>query len=175
MSAPGGKARRKGRSGDLALLVGLGFMLSACASSGPQFGEQQRSGYHRGQPSYKVGSAYQINGKWYYPKVNYGYDETGLASWYGEAHRGRLMANGRKFNPDKMTAASWFYPLGTRVRVTVSSPNFEPRSVTVTVTDRGPAKRLVEKGRVIDLGRAAFQKIAHPDLGLVSVVVEPVQ
>ena len=85
------------------------------------------------------------------------------------------MANGRKFNPDKMTAASWFYPLGTRVRVTVSSPNFGPRSVTVTVTDRGPAKRLVEKGRVIDLGRAAFQKIAHPDLGLVSVVVEPVQ
>ena len=44
--------------------------------------------------------------------------ETGLASWYGEAHRGRLMANGRKFDPDKLTAASWFYPLGTRVRVT---------------------------------------------------------
>ena len=43
---------------------------------------------------------------------------TGYASWYGEDHRGRLMANGKKFNPDKLTAASWFYPLGTRVRVT---------------------------------------------------------
>ncbi len=98
----------------------------------------------------------------------------GLASWYGEAERGRLMANGHKFNPDRMTAASWFYPLGTKVRVTVSSPNFESRSVLVTVTDRGPARRLVEQGRVIDLGRAAFRKIAPPDLGLVKVVVEPV-
>ncbi|HWC61505.1 MAG TPA: septal ring lytic transglycosylase RlpA family protein [Verrucomicrobiae bacterium] len=98
----------------------------------------------------------------------------GLASWYGEADRGKLMANGKKFNPDKLTAASWFYPLGTRVRVTIHSPDFEPRSVLVTITDRGPAKRLVQQGRVIDLGRAAFQKIAHPDLGLVEVVVEPV-
>lgn len=85
------------------------------------------------------------------------------------------MANGQKFDPDKLTAASWFYPLGTRVRVTVSSPHFESRSVMVTVTDRGPAKRLVQQGRVIDLGQAAFRKIAQPDLGLVEVVVEPVQ
>jgi rare lipoprotein A len=101
--------------------------------------------------------------------------QKGIASWYGEANRGRVMANGRKFDPDKLTAASWFYPLGTRVRVTVSSPEFEPRSVLVTITDRGPAKRLVQQGRVIDLGRAAFQKLAHPDLGLVEVVVQPIQ
>jgi rare lipoprotein A len=100
---------------------------------------------------------------------------TGLASWYGEAHRGKLMANGQPFDPDKLTAASWFYPLGTRVRVTIHSPEFETRSVLVTITDRGPAKRLVQQGRVIDLGRAAFQKIAAPDLGLVEVIVEPVR
>jgi rare lipoprotein A len=85
------------------------------------------------------------------------------------------MANGQKFDPDKLTAASWFYPLGTRVRVTINSPDFEPRSVLVTITDRGPAKRLVKQGRVIDLGHAAFQKLAHPDCGLVQVVVEPVE
>jgi rare lipoprotein A len=101
--------------------------------------------------------------------------QRGFASWYGEEHRGQLMANGQKFDPDKLTAASWFYPLGTRVRVTINSPNFEPRSVLVTITDRGPAKRLVQQGRVIDLGRAAFLRLAHPDLGLVEVVVEPVQ
>jgi rare lipoprotein A len=101
--------------------------------------------------------------------------QKGLASWYGEHNRGRAMANGRKFDPDKLTAASWFYPLGTRVRVTVSSPDFEARSVMVTITDRGPARRLVQQGRVIDLGRAAFQKLAEPDLGLVEVVVQPVQ
>jgi rare lipoprotein A len=101
--------------------------------------------------------------------------QKGLASWYGEELRGKLMANGKRFDPDKLTAASWFYPLGTRVRVTIHSPEFEARSVLVTITDRGPAKRLVGRGRVIDLGRAAFEKIATPDLGLVEVIVEPVQ
>jgi rare lipoprotein A len=101
--------------------------------------------------------------------------QKGFASWYGEELRGKLMANGRRFDPDKLTAASWFYPLGTRVRVTVRSPEFETRSVLVTITDRGPAKRLVDRGRVIDLGFAAFRRIAEPDLGLVEVVVEPVQ
>ncbi|HWD92006.1 MAG TPA: septal ring lytic transglycosylase RlpA family protein [Verrucomicrobiae bacterium] len=101
--------------------------------------------------------------------------QQGFASWYGEEHRGKLMANGRPFDPDRFTAASWFYPLGTRVRVTVNAPHFEPRSVLVTITDRGPAKRLVQQGRVIDLGHAAFQKLAQSDLGLVEVVVEPVQ
>jgi rare lipoprotein A len=100
--------------------------------------------------------------------------QAGLASWYGEEHRGRLMANGRRFDPDNLTAASWFYPLGTRVRVTVKYPNFEPRTVLVTITDRGPAKRLVQQGRVIDLAHAAFEKIAEPDNGLVEVVVQPV-
>src|SRR5439155_555004 len=117
MSAPGGKARRKGRSGNLALMVGLGFVLSACASSGPQFGEHQRAGYHRGQPSYKVGSAYQINGKWYYPKVDYGYDETGLASWYGEAFDGKATANGEVFNLNDLSAAHKILPLPTVVEV----------------------------------------------------------
>lgn len=100
--------------------------------------------------------------------------QNGFASWYGEELRGKLMANGERFDPNKLTAASWFYPLGTRVRVTVRSPYFETRSVLVTITDRGPAKNLVRQGRVIDLGRAAFQKLAHPDLGLVEVTVRPV-
>ena len=100
--------------------------------------------------------------------------QKGFASWYGEAHRGKLMANGKRFDPDKLTAASWFYPLGTRVRVTIRSPDFDRRSVLVTITDRGPAKRLVQDGRVIDLGLAAFQRIAAPELGLVEVMVERV-
>src|SRR5262249_9695191 len=69
----------------------------------------------------------------------------GVASWYGEEHRGRLMANGKKFNPDKLTAASWFYPLGTKVRVTLKSEK-GTRTVLVTITDRGPAKELVRDG-----------------------------
>ena len=98
---------------------------------------------------------------------------TGTASWYGEEHRGNLMANGHKFDPDKITAASWFYPLGTRVRVTVNSPSFEKRSVLVTVTDRGPRKHLVRDSRIVDLAHAAFAELASPDLGLIAVSVEP--
>lgn len=95
----------------------------------------------------------------------------GTASWYGEEHRGKRMANGKRFNPDKLTAASWFYPLGTRVKVTLGTPAGPPRSVVVTITDRGPAKELVREGRIIDLARAAFREIAHPSQGLTSVSV----
>jgi hypothetical protein len=31
------------------------------------------------------------------------------------------MANGRPFNPDKLAAASWFYPSGNRATVTARS------------------------------------------------------
>ena len=95
-----------------------------------------------------------------------------VASWYGEAHRGKLMANGKKFDPDRLTAASWFYSLGTKLRVT--SGNDRQRSVVVTITDRGPAWQLVRDGRVIDLSHAAFRHLAAPNAGLVEVQLEPV-
>src|SRR5215467_8006585 len=100
---------------------------------------------------------------------------TGVASWYGEEHRGRLMANGKRFNPDKLTAASWFYPLGTKVRVTVNDASQRQRSVLVKITDRGPAKDLVREGRVIDLALGAFRQLAHPSIGLIEVTVEPLK
>jgi rare lipoprotein A len=89
-----------------------------------------------------------------------------LASWYGERHRGLLMANGQRFDPDKCTAASWFYDIGTKVVVT-----HEDKSVIVEITDRGPAKSLLKKGRIIDLSRAAFAKLADLDLGIIDVTV----
>ena len=97
---------------------------------------------------------------------------TGFASWYGEEHRGKLMANGEPFDPDRLTAASWFYPLGTKVRVTLTSASGTMRSVTVTISDRGPERRLVLGGRVIDLARAAFERLARLQAGLVRVTVQ---
>src|ERR1700687_6319211 len=41
----------------------------------------------------------------------------GTASWYGERHQGRKMANGQRFDRHKLTAASWYFPLGTTIRV----------------------------------------------------------
>lgn len=90
-----------------------------------------------------------------------------MASWYGERHRGLLMANGKKFNPDRLTAASWFFDLGAKVVVKRGH-----RSVVVVITDRGPARRFVKERRTIDLSRAAFAKLAHPDLGLIDVTIK---
>lgn len=87
--------------------------------------------------------------------------ECGVASYYGEAHHGKPMANGKPFNMNAMTAASWNYPLGTKVRVTNAATG---EAVTVTITDRGPAKRL---NRVIDLSKSAFAKLAPLDQGLI--------
>jgi len=95
----------------------------------------------------------------------------GWASWYGEEHRGKLMANGKRFNPDKLTAASWFYPLGTKVRVTLEAGSRGTRSVLVTITDRGPATDLVHQGRIIDLAYGAFKRLGEPAQGLVPVKV----
>jgi rare lipoprotein A len=165
MSAQGGTARRHGRSADLALLVALGFVLSACASSGPELGEHhQGAGYHRGQPSYKVGAAYQINGKWYRPRVDYGYDETGLASWYGEAFDGKATANGEIFNLNELSAAHKTLPLPSIVEV---SNMRNGRTLRLRVNDRGP----YVDSRIIDVSRRAAQLLGFEMAGTTPVRV----
>ena len=54
---------------------------------------------------YKVGSPYQIKNVWYYPKIDYEYDETGIASWYGPNFHQKLTANGEIFDQNAITAA----------------------------------------------------------------------
>lgn len=94
----------------------------------------------------------------------------GIASFYGGGENlNRLTASGEVFDPEALTAASWHYPFGQRLRVT----NLESgESVIVRVTDRGPHKRL---GRLIDLSRGSFRKICPLEKGLVGVKVEEVE
>ena len=82
------------------------------------------------------------------------------ASWYGERYNGRKTASGQVFDAAKHTAASWDYPLGTKLRIWNG-----PRFVVVTVNDRGPAKRLLAT-RQLDLSLAAFSRLADPAAGL---------
>ena len=86
------------------------------------------------------------------------------ATWYGEAERGKLMANGRPFNPDALTCASWDYPLGSRLRIV-----YREKSVVVEVTDRGGARAFMQFGKVIDLTHAAFAKLEKPSVGTVRI------
>ena len=92
----------------------------------------------------------------------------GIASWYGLQHQGRKMANGKRFDRRKLTAASWYVPLGTVLRVV----NLENgTSVTVTVTDRGPNLRL---HRILDLSEAAARQLGYVEKGLTPVFVSPI-
>lgn len=99
---------------------------------------------------YKVGNPYQIKGVWYYPAVDYQYDETGIASWYGPGFNGKDTANGETYDQYALTAAHRTLPMPSRVRVT----NLENgRSLVLTVNDRGPFAH----GRIIDLSKRAAQ------------------
>ena len=89
----------------------------------------------------------------------------GQASFYANKFHGRLTANGEIFNQDKLTAACNVLPLGTWIRVTNLRNG---RSVVVKVNDR-----LHEKmKRVVDLSRAAAEKLGFIKSGLTRVKVE---
>ena len=98
-------------------------------------------------------------------KMKAGY--LGLASWYGGNHQGRKMANGQRFDCHKFTAASWYFPLGTTIRVVNTNSG---ESVVVTITDRGPNLRL---HRILDLSEAAATHLDYIHDGLTSVFVYP--
>ena len=78
------------------------------------------------------------------------------------------MANGKRFDRQKLTAASWYFPLGTSIRV-VNLKNGE--SVVVTITDRGPNLRL---HRIVDLSEAAARRLNYVGQGLTPVFLYPV-
>lgn len=93
--------------------------------------------------------------------------EIGLASFYADKFDGKTTASGEIFKQDKMTAAHRTLPFGTVVKVTNLDNNL---SVEVTINDRGP---FVEK-RIIDLSKAAAEKLKYVSNGTASVKVEVV-
>lgn len=95
----------------------------------------------------------------------------GKASWYSQRSPGirRRTANNEIFNDQAMTCAMWNVPFGQRIKVTNKDNG---KSVIVRVNDRGPHKRYVRKGRIIDLSRGAFRKIASLKKGLVYIELE---
>lgn len=81
-----------------------------------------------------------------------GYDESGLASWYGEELAGNRTASGERFDPTGFTAAHRTLPLGSMVEVTNLATG---RAVLVRINDRGPGRR----DRLIDLSSGAAQRL----------------
>ena len=90
--------------------------------------------------------------------------ERGKASFYADKYHGRTTASGERFSQQAATAAHLKLPFGTRVNVTNIANN---KSVVVKINDRGPYIR----GRIIDLSKAMFEKIADPKVGVIDVTV----
>jgi rare lipoprotein A len=132
--------------------------------------KQLGRGEEKAQGVYKVGDPYQINGVWYYPAEDYGYSETGIASFYGGEGQGvnfhgRNTANGEVYDMNALTAAHQTLPMPSLVRVT----NLENgRSVVLRVNDRGPFVR----GRIIDVSRRSAQLLGFENQGTARVRVD---
>src|SRR5690242_6359919 len=148
----------------LVTMVAIGLSLAACAGSSGRHGGSETSGYGRSRGYYRVGAPYQVNGAWYYPRVDYNYDQTGLASWYGEAFNGRPTANGEIFDLNQVSAAHKTLQLPSVVEVTNLQNN---RALKVRVNDRGP----FAGDRVIDLSRRAAQLLGFERTGTAPVRV----
>ena len=151
------------------LVLGL-MMLSSCAPT------RYPPGYHAGNapPSrhlgeggkVKRGNPYQVAGQWYEPlATGEGYDEVGIASWYGRKFHGKKTANGETYDMYAMTAAHTVLPMPSIVKVT----NLENgKSVKVRINDRGP----FVKGRLIDLSYAAAKALGYVKQGTARVRVQ---
>ena len=109
--------------------------------------------------------SYVALGKRYYVlKSAKGYDQRGIASWYGRKFHGRLTSSHEPYNMLGMTAASPVLPLPTYVRVT----NLQnKRSIIVKVNDRGP----FAPNRILDLSYAAAKKLDYIKTGTALVQV----
>lgn len=94
--------------------------------------------------------------------------EYGEASYYHDKFHGRQTASGETFDQRKMTAAHKTQPFGTKMLVKLIETN---QSVIVRINDRGPFIR----GRIIDLSRAAADKLGIISDGTAEVYIEVIQ
>ena len=99
----------------------------------------------------------------------------GFASWYSvescrrEGTSGVLTASGEMFFNECDTCAMRGRDFGRYYKVTNVSNG---KLVVVRHNDFGPSKRLREAGRIVDLSKGAFARIADLDEGVIEVEIE---
>jgi rare lipoprotein A (peptidoglycan hydrolase) len=99
------------------------------------------------------------------PATCFGQVEEGKASYYADKFKGRHTSNGERYHPDSLTCAHRTFPFGTLLRISSAQRG---TSVIVRVNDRGP----FGKGRVVDLSRAAAEKLGIVLAGVADVTVQ---
>lgn len=108
---------------------------------------------------------YTIAGKTYYPIPSaYGFEEAGIASWYGPQFHGKKTSCGEEYDMHGLTAAHKILPMHTRVLV----KNLDnKREIVLRINDRGP----FVKDRVIDLSLGAAKALGVAGPGTARVLV----
>ena len=91
-----------------------------------------------------------------------GWNQVGVASWYGHPYHGRKTSNGETYNMNEMTAAHKRLPFDTWLSVKNLANG---RGTQVRINDRGP---FVGR-RIIDLSRAAAANIGMIGTGTARV------
>ncbi|MFO8152313.1 septal ring lytic transglycosylase RlpA family protein [Thioalkalivibrio sp.] len=120
----------------------------------------------RAEPRSRYGNPpeYEVFGRRYRTlDSSAGFEERGLASWYGTKFHGRRTSSGEPYDMFAMTAAHRQLPLPSFVEVTNLDND---RRVIVRVNDRGP----FVGGRIIDLSYTAAHR-----LGIIEEGVAPVR
>jgi len=158
-------------------LIIITFILSACSTGRYQYSNDStpsrlpnqvelKNAIPRAEAHSRGGNKnYQVRG------INYnvlstahGFEQTGIASWYGKKFHGHLTSNGEIYDMYAMTAANKNLPLPSYVKVTNLTNN---KSVIVRVNDRGP----FHQNRIIDLSYSAAYKLDMLKTGTAKVTI----
>lgn len=113
-------------------------------------------------------STYRVDGHTYYVlSTAKGYDEKGIASWYGMKFYKHKTSNGEIYSVYGMSAASRNLPIPCYVKVTNLNNGYW---VVVKVNDRGP----FDRSRILDLSYAAAKKLDMLGRGTAYVRVQAI-
>jgi len=146
------------------ILICLLASLTACSSIGSKQDSAPKKAPNvssvpnavpRDEPRSKYGNPahYEVFGKRYYTlKTSRGYQEKGIASWYGTKFHGKRTSSGEPYDMYAMTAAHKTLPLPTYVEVTNLNNG---KKIIVKVNDRGP----FHGNRLIDLSYSAATQL----------------
>lgn len=97
-----------------------------------------------------------------------GFEEVGMASWYGKEYAGSSTASGEPFDPKAMTAAHRTLPFGTKVQITNLS---NQKTVIVVINDRGP----FNDDLMMDLSEKAAEELGFKKQRMTKVGLKKIQ
>ncbi|PLX98790.1 MAG: septal ring lytic transglycosylase RlpA family lipoprotein [Desulfuromonas sp.] len=146
------------------LLLLLVTLMAGCGGGQPQRNGVIETAETQGLPAWQ--KPYQVDGQRYDPMQDHqGFEQRGIASWYGGKFHGRKTSNGETYDMYGISAAHKTLPLGVYVKVTHLETG---RQLVVRINDRGP----FVAGRIIDLSYGAAQQLGIVDAGTAPVLLE---